>query len=70
MTVVTIENELHPSKVIVPAKTHVNTENLTHDNNLDCLRFNLCSENDKFDLESRIIYSEITPADYQREYKE
>lgn len=66
----TIENEPHPSKVIVPAKTHVNTEYLSHDNNLDCLKFDRCNPNDIFDPESRHIYSEISCSDHHRGYKE
>lgn len=66
----TINNELHPSKVIVPAKTHVNTELLTHDNNLDCLRFDQCNVMDHFDADTRHIYSAISQAEHHVGYKE
>jgi hypothetical protein len=66
----TILNEPHPSKVIVPAKTYVNAQHLTHDNNLDCLRFDRCSAMDHFDVENRYIYSKISSTEHQVGYKE
>jgi hypothetical protein len=70
IAIMTVDNESHPSKVIVPAKTHVNAENLTHDNNLDCLRFDQCNAMDRFDPESRYIYSKISHIEHQVGYKE
>jgi len=70
IAVYTIYDELHPSKVIVPAKTHVNTELLSHDNNLDCLRFERCNVMDHFDADTRHIYSAITPTESHVGYKE
>jgi hypothetical protein len=70
ITVYTVNDESHPSKVIVPAKTHVNRELLTHDNNLDCLRFDQCNVMDHFDPNTRHIYSAITRAEHHVGYKE
>lgn len=66
----TIDNEPHPSKVIVPAKTYVNTEHLSHDNDLNCLLFDQCNPKDYFKEDERTIYSEITPNEHQVGYKE
>lgn len=66
----TIQNEPHPSKVIVPAKTYVNAEQLSHDNDLSCLLFDQCSSTDLFKEDERIIYSEITPNEHQMGHKE
>lgn len=64
------DNEPHPSKVIVPAKTYVNTEHLSHDNDLNCLLFDQCNPKDIFKEDERTIYSEITPGEHQIGYKE
>jgi len=66
----TIQNEPHPSKVIVPAKTYVNAEQLSHDNDLSCLLFDQCSPTDFFKDDERIIYSEVTPNEHQMGHKE
>ncbi|CAF0844256.1 unnamed protein product [Adineta steineri] len=57
--ILTVENELHPSKVIVPAKTTVNSGYLSHDNNLSCLQFD-GNSSDYFDRNHRCIYSKIS----------
>jgi hypothetical protein len=56
--------------VIVPGKTYVNTQYLSHDNNLDCLQFDQCNPTDHFDEDEKCIYLEITPAEHQAGYKE
>ena len=66
----TIENECHPSKVIVPAKTYVNTEHLSHNNDLSCLQFDLCNPMDQFKEDKRTIYSKISLPEHQVGYKE
>ena len=70
MAVVTYDDEPHDSKVIVPAKTHVDTDYLSHDNNLSCLRFDECNPKDCFQEDERYIYSEIIPTEHQAGYKE
>jgi hypothetical protein len=70
IAITTVDNEPHPSKVIVPAKTKVNTEHLSHNNNLSYLQFDECNPTDIPDVENRCIYSEISPAEYQIERKE
>lgn len=60
----------HDSKVIVPGKTYVDADYLSHDNNLGCLRFDKCSPSDHFRPQERTIYSEITPPEHQIGYKE
>ncbi|UJR37546.1 hypothetical protein I4U23_030247 [Adineta vaga] len=59
IALLTMKYQPHPSKVIVPAKTTVNNEHLTHDNNLQCLRFDENST-DYFDSETRCIFSKIS----------
>ncbi len=70
MAIRTIDDEPHLSKVIVPAKTHVNAEHLFRDNDLNCLRFDECDPADHFDEYQRHIYSEISSTEHQRGYKE
>ena len=70
ISVVTYDEEPHDSKVIVPGKTYVDADYLSHDNNLDCLRFEKCNPTDNFMPDERNIYSEITPTEHQVGYKE
>jgi hypothetical protein len=70
IAVMTFDNEPHPSKVIVPAKTKVNTEYPFRDNNLDCLQFDECNSTDYFDPVTKCIYSKISSKEHEAQCKE
>ncbi|CAF1190340.1 unnamed protein product [Adineta ricciae] len=69
LTIVTMKSQLHPSKVIVPARTTANIQLLTHDNNLDCLSFDENST-DYFDKNTRCIYSKISVDEHRSRSKD
>lgn len=70
ISILTKDGKPHPSKVIVPCKTKVNTDKLGHHNNLACLQFDECNPNDHFDSVTRNIYSTITPMEHHAQSKE
>jgi hypothetical protein len=70
IAIVTVDREPHPSKVIVPAKTKVNAEHLSHSNNLDYLQFDECNPADYTDVRKRCIYSEISSTEHHSGCKE
>lgn len=70
ISVVTYDEEPHDSKVIVPAKTKVNTEHISHDNNLDCLQFDDCNSTDYYDPTTRHVYLQINDEEHQSQLKE
>ena len=63
-------DQLHPLKVIVPAKTKTDTAHISHDNKLECLLFNECDTTNHFDPEKRYTYLEITAAEHAAQFKE
>ncbi|CAF0808351.1 unnamed protein product [Adineta steineri] len=67
--ILTVENEPHPSKVIVPATTTVKPGHLFHDNNLNCLQFDKNSS-DYFDSKHRCIYSKISLEEHLAGHKD
>jgi hypothetical protein len=69
IAIVTMEDKLHPSKVIVPAKTRVDPGHISHDNNLGCLQFDENST-DYFDLDRGHIYSKISSEEHASQCKE
>lgn len=48
----------------------MNAEKLNKENRLDYLEFNQCERSHYFDGNTRTVYMEITPADYQKQIKE
>jgi hypothetical protein len=70
IAVVAEDGLAHPYKVIVPAKTRVNIDEITQDNNLDCLRFDDCSPSDDVHPVTRDIYSRIDPTEHTTHCKE
>jgi hypothetical protein len=70
ITVVTHDGQFHDSKVIVPAKTKVNVNCPSHDNNLNSLQFDECNSTDRFDPVSRSVYLKITQEEHKAELKE
>ena len=48
----------------------MNAEKLNKDNRLDYLEFNQCDRSYHFDGNTRTVYMEITPTDYQKQIKE
>lgn len=66
----TIDQRPHDSKVIVPQKTRVLIEKLSHDNNLGCLDFTECNGKDYFDPNTRFVYLEITREEHRAQLKE
>ncbi len=69
IAVMTMDNESHPSKVIVPAKTRVDPAHLSHDNNLHYLQFDENST-DRFEADSGCIYSKISSQEHAAQCKE
>ncbi|CAF1059376.1 unnamed protein product [Rotaria sordida] len=70
VSVVTHAMQPHESKVIVPAKTKVRMDQLSYDNNLNCLNFDECNPIDYFDPITRQIYLQITPTEHSAQLKE
>ncbi|CAF3318875.1 unnamed protein product [Rotaria sp. Silwood2] len=68
--VVTCDYQPHDSKVIVPHKTRVRADQLTHDNNLHCLNFNECNSTDYFDPVRKHVYLQITAEEHRAQLKE
>ncbi|CAF4226740.1 unnamed protein product, partial [Rotaria magnacalcarata] len=68
--VVTIDEQYHASKVIVPPRTSVVESQLSRDNNLECLNFGECNSTDYFDPLSRCVYFQITYEERAAELKE
>jgi len=69
IAVMTMDNESHPSKVIVPAKTRVDPADLSHDNKLHYLQVDENST-DYFEADSRRIYSIISSEEHAAQCKE
>ncbi len=69
IAVTTMDNESHPSKVIVPAKTRIDPAHLSHDNDLGYLQFDENST-DYFEEDSRCIYSRISSEEHAAQCKE
>jgi hypothetical protein len=63
------DGKVHPLKVIVPAKTKIDTAHLSHDNKFECLLFNECDPMDHFDLDKRCTYLGITAAEHAAQCK-
>ncbi|CAF3194852.1 unnamed protein product [Rotaria socialis] len=59
VNVVTIDDQCHVSKVIVPPRTSVIESQLSRDNNLARLNFDACNPTDYFDPSSRCVYFQI-----------
>jgi hypothetical protein len=70
VSVVTHDGQPHDSKVIVPAKTKVNTEHLSHDNNLNRLQFDECNSTDYFHPTTRHVYLQINDEEHMAQLKE
>jgi hypothetical protein len=70
ITPFTFCGQCHPSKVIVPAKTKINKDQLLHDNNLQSLLFTDCNLTDHCDPIKRQVYLEISTAEHEAQYKE
>ena len=70
ITVLTHDRQYHDSKIVVPAKTKVDSKYLSRDNNLDCLKFDECSETDHFNLETRHLYLQINDQEHRAQLKE
>lgn len=70
MSVVTHDGEYHDSKVIVPARTKVYAEKISHDNNLNCLQFNDCNPADYYQPTTRHVYLQITQDEHKAQLKE
>lgn len=70
VTVRTVDGQFHDSKVVVPPRTTVRAEKLTHENNLECLNFDGCNVTDRFDIESRTIYFKISEEEHRAQLKE
>ena len=68
--VVTCDYQPHDSKVIVPHKTRVQIDQLTHDNKLHCLNFNECNSTDYFDPVRKHVYLQITAEEHRAQLKE
>ncbi len=66
----TYDGQPHDSKVIVPGKTKVDTEQLSHENNLNCLRFNECDSMDYFHPTRRHVYLRINEEEDKAQLKE
>lgn len=64
------QGEPHQSKVIIPAKTSVDSQKLGHDNNLDYLEFDKCNPNDHCFPNDRLIISRISDEERQLGYKD
>jgi len=62
--------QTHPSKVIVPDKTKAKNELLINNNDLKCLNFSKCHENDVFDRDIKHLYSKISSTERQNLQKE
>ncbi|CAF3367793.1 unnamed protein product [Rotaria sp. Silwood2] len=70
VTVVTCDYQPHDSKIIVPQKTRMRTDQLTHDNNLHCFNFNECNSTDYFDPVRKHVYLQITAEEHKAQLKE
>jgi hypothetical protein len=70
IAVVTYDGQYHDSKIIVPAKTKVNTDNLSHDNNLNCLLFDECNPTHYFHPITKHVYLQITEEEHSAQLKE
>ncbi|CAF0767293.1 unnamed protein product [Rotaria sordida] len=70
ITVVTLDNQSHDSKVIVPPKTRARQDQLSHDNNLRCLDFDECNSTDYFDSITKRVYLQINPEEHKSHLKE
>ncbi|CAF4456897.1 unnamed protein product [Rotaria sp. Silwood2] len=70
ISVVTHDMQPHESKVIGPPKIIVRMDQLSHDNNLNCLNFDECNSIDYFDPITRHIYLQITPTEHSAQLKE
>jgi hypothetical protein len=70
IAVVTHDRKFHDSKVIVPAKTIVNTNYLSHDNNLNCLVFDQCNPTDYFHPVTKHVYLPINTKEHKAQLKE
>jgi hypothetical protein len=70
ISVVTYDGQPHDSKVIVPAKTKMDREHFSHDNNLNYLLFDECNPTDYFDLATRHVYLQITAEEHRAQLKE
>jgi hypothetical protein len=70
VTVRTINNQYHSSKVIVPKGTKVNGDRFNRENRLNYLEFDECNSMDFFDPNTRIVYLEITPEEHAERFKE
>jgi hypothetical protein len=64
VTVRTVNNRYHSSKVLVPKGTKVNGERVNRENCLDYLEFDDCDPMHFFDPNTRIIYLEITAEEH------
>jgi hypothetical protein len=68
--VTAVDNQIHPSKIIVPDKTKANDELLINNNDLRCLNFDGCHVDDKLNLDKKHIYSKISSIERQNSQKE
>jgi len=60
MGLVDLYDETHPSKIVVPDKTRAENELLINNNDLDCLNFDHCHEDDDFDIITKHLCSKIS----------
>ncbi|CAF3439891.1 unnamed protein product [Rotaria sp. Silwood1] len=70
IAVVTQDHKFHDSKVIVPPKTRVREDRLSHNNDLGCLDFDACSRTDYFDPITRHVYLYINEEEHISQLKE
>jgi hypothetical protein len=70
ITVRTIENKWHPSKILALKGTTVDPKYISHGSHLNYLKFNGCDPNDFFDPNTRTVYLKITPEERARGLKE
>ena len=70
MTVRTLANTEHSSKIIVPQGTTAQEDLVSHENDLSALQFNGIKPSHYFDRETRNIYMKITSEEHEAGYKE
>jgi hypothetical protein len=70
ITVRTINNQYHSLKVILPEKIKINEDRFNRENRLNYLEFDECNPMHFFDLNTRIVYMEITAEEHEKQLKE
>jgi hypothetical protein len=68
-TVRTVNNQHHSLKLIVPEKTKVNKGLFNRENHLNYFEFDECNLMHFCDLDTRIVYMEITAEEHGKELK-